>query len=100
MAEPTLLDKTFSIIMKGFVETGQAPHYTEIAAELGVSAREGRQALRKLFSVRGLPGWLFPKVDTVVSIAPFDNLSDAGDFWKLSRFEKAAFNLAMKMGIM
>jgi hypothetical protein len=68
------MDKTYSIIMKGFVETGQAPHYTEIAAELGVSPREGRQALRKLFSIRGLPGWLFLKVDTVVSLAPFNNL--------------------------
>ena len=72
MAEPTLMDKTYSIIMKGFVETGQAPHYTEIAAELGVSPREGHQALRKLFSIRGFAGWL--EVDTVVSMAPFNNL--------------------------
>jgi len=74
MAEPTLLDKTWSVIVKGFVETGQAPNYTEIAAELGVTPKEGRQALRKLFSVRALPGWLYPKVDTVVSLAPFNNL--------------------------
>ena len=74
MAEPTTLDRTFSIIMKGFVETGQAPQYTEIAGGLGVSPAEGRQALRKLFSVRALPGWLYPKVDTVVSMAPFNNL--------------------------
>ncbi len=72
MTEPTLLDKTYSVIMKGFVETGQAPHYTEIAAELGVSPREGRQALRKLFSIRGFAGWL--EVDAVVSMAPFNNL--------------------------
>ena len=74
MAAPTLLDKTYSVVMRGFVETGQAPNYTEIAAELGVSPREGRQALRKLFSVRAVPGWLYPKVDTVVSMAPFNNL--------------------------
>ena len=76
MAEPTLMDKTYSIIfiLKGFVETGQAPHYTEIAAELGVSPEEGCQALHKLFSVRGIPGWLYPKVDAVVSMAPFNNL--------------------------
>jgi len=74
MAEPTLLDRTFSVIMKRMVETGQAPHYTEIAAELGLSPREGRAALHKLFSVRGFPGWLFPKGDTVVSFAPFNNL--------------------------
>ena len=74
MAEPTLMDTTYSVIMKGFVETGRAPDFTEIAAELGVSPEEGRQALRKLFSVRGIPGWLYPKVDTVVSMAPFNNL--------------------------
>ena len=74
MAEPTLKDKTYSIILKRFVETGQAPNYTEIAAELGVSPREGRQALRKLFKTRGFSGWLYPKVDTVVSLAPFNNL--------------------------
>ena len=74
MAEPTLLDKTYSVVMRGFVGTGQAPNHTEIAAELGVSPREGRQALRKLFSVRAVPGWLYPKVDTVVSMAPFNNL--------------------------
>jgi hypothetical protein len=74
MAEPTLLDRTFSIIMNRFVETGQAPHFTEIAAELGVSPVEGRAALHKLFSVRGFPGWLYPKTDGIVSFAPFNNL--------------------------
>ena len=74
MAEPSLLDRTFSIIRDTMVETGQAPHYTEIAAKLGVSPREGRAALHKLFSVRGFAGWLYPKGDTVVSFAPFNNL--------------------------
>jgi hypothetical protein len=74
MAEPTLLDRTFSVIMSRMVETGQAPHFTDIAAELGVSPREGRAALHELFSVRGFPGWLYPKTDTVVSFAPFNNL--------------------------
>jgi len=74
MAEPTLLDRTFSVIMDRLVATGQAPHYTEIAAELGVSPQQGRAALRKLFSLRGLPGWLYPKTDTIVSFAPFNSL--------------------------
>ena len=74
MAEPTLRDRTFSIIMKRMVETGQAPHYTEIASELGMSPREGKAALHKLFSGLGFPGWLFPKGDTIVSFPPFNNL--------------------------
>jgi hypothetical protein len=74
MAEPTLKDRTYSIIRDRFVETGQAPHFTELAAELGVSPQEGRKALHDLFSTRGFAGWLFPKGDTVVSFAPFNNL--------------------------
>jgi predicted DNA-binding transcriptional regulator len=57
MAEPALLDRTFSVIMNRMVETGRAPHFAEIATELGVSPVEGRAALQKLFSVRGLPGF-------------------------------------------
>ena len=74
MMEPTLLDRTFSVIMHRMVESGQAPHYAEIAAEFGVSPREGREALRELFALRNFPGWLYPKTDTIVSFAPFNNL--------------------------
>lgn len=73
MDEPTALDKTFQIIIKQMVETGQAPHYTEIAAEMRVSPEEGRQTLHDLFSA-GVPGWLFPKTDLIASFAPFNNL--------------------------
>ncbi len=73
MDEPTALDRTFQIIMERMVETGQAPHYTEIAAEMGVSVEEGRKALHDLFSA-GVPGWLFPNTDLIASFAPFNNL--------------------------
>ncbi len=74
MPETSQLDKTFNIIIERMIATGQAPHYTEIATELGVSLSEGRSALHKLFSTFGFPGWLFPKTDTIVSFAPFNNL--------------------------
>jgi hypothetical protein len=73
MNDPTILDKTFHFILRRMVETGQAPHYTEIAAELGVSPEEGRKTLHELFS-RGIPGWLHPGTDLIVSFAPFNNL--------------------------
>ena len=60
MSEPTMLDKTFQIIMKRMVDTGLAPHYTEIASELGLSMEEGRKAVHDLFAA-GIPGWLFPR---------------------------------------
>ena len=73
MTEPTALDRTFHVIMRRMVETGQAPHYTELAAELGVAVEEGRSALQDLFSA-GVPGWLFPHTDLIASFAPFNNL--------------------------
>jgi hypothetical protein len=54
MSDPTMLDKTFGIIMKRMVATGQAPHYTEIATELGLSMEDGRKAMHDLFAA-GFP---------------------------------------------
>jgi len=73
MAESRNLDQIFHLIMKRMVKTGQAPHYTEIAAELKISMEEGRRALHELFKA-GIPGWLFPNTDLIVSFAPFNNL--------------------------
>ena len=73
MSEPEVMDKTFHFILKRMMETGVAPHYTEIAAELGVLPEEGRKALHDLVSMR-IPAWLFPGTDYIVSFAPFNNL--------------------------
>ena len=74
MPKKSQLDQTFHTIMERMIATGQAPHFTEIAAELGVAPTKGRKALRKLFSTLGFPGWLYPKTDNIVSFAPFNNL--------------------------
>jgi hypothetical protein len=74
MSDPTKMDKTFLIIMKKLVETGQAPHYTEVAAELRVSTEEGRKAVHELFSLPMFPGWLYPNTDFITSFPPFNNL--------------------------
>lgn len=73
MGKPSTLNKTFHFILKHFVETGHAPFYMELAAELGVPPNEGRQALQDLFSEM-IPGWLFPQTDLITSFAPFNNL--------------------------
>jgi len=74
MNSPGVLDKTYNTIIKRMVKTGQAPHYTEIAAKLGVPVEEGRKALHDLVSVE-IPGiWLFPDTDYIGSFAPFSNL--------------------------
>ena len=73
MSQSSQLDRTFSFILKRMVETGQAPFYTEIAAELAVSVEEGRKALHGLLGV-GIPGWVYPNTSCIVSFAPFNNL--------------------------
>ena len=72
MSNLDLLDKTHQFIMKRMVDSGQAPHYTEIAAELGLSPEEGRQTLHELFQ-SGVYGWLYPNTDFIASYAPFNN---------------------------
>ncbi len=74
MNEPTILDRAFHVVMKRMVDTGQAPHYAELARELGLSIEEGRTTLHDLFS-SGIAGWLYPRTDYIVSFAPFNNLA-------------------------
>ena len=74
MSTSNVLDKTYHIIIQRMIETGQAPHYTEIAAQLEIPVEDGRKALHDLMSV-GIPGiWLFPDTDYISSFAPFSNL--------------------------
>ena len=74
MISPSVLDKTYHIIIQRMIKTGQAPHYTEIAGELGNPIEDARKALHELMSV-GIPGtWLSPDTDYIGSFAPFSNL--------------------------
>ena len=73
MADLAVLDKAFHIIMERMVETGQAPHYTEIAHDLELPMEEGRKVVHRLFE-SGVPGWLFPNTSLIASFAPFNNL--------------------------
>ena len=58
MSTPEMLDRVYNIVLKRMVATGQAPHYTEIAAEAGLPVEEGRKALHELIDA-GIPAmWL------------------------------------------
>ena len=41
MADQAMLDRAFYSIMQRIINTGQAPHYTEMAAELGLAVEDG-----------------------------------------------------------
>ena len=73
MVQPQFLAKMFHAIMVGFVQTGRAPHYAELARPLSVPPEEARQALHQLVNM-GLPTWLHPHTDYIASFAPFSNI--------------------------
>jgi hypothetical protein len=64
----------YHAILRGVVAKGRAPHYTELATELGLSSDGARQALHELDD-RNVPGfWVRPDTDLVESCAPFSNI--------------------------
>jgi hypothetical protein len=67
------LDQAYHFILSTFVERGQAPHFTEMAAKFDIPVEEGRKLLHELLALR-LPNWLFPETDLIASFAPFNNL--------------------------
>ncbi len=71
-ADLTLLDRAFANIIQRFIRTGQAPHYTELAKDLGLPMEEGRELIHELFA-RNVPGWIHPGTDYIASFAPFNN---------------------------
>ena len=73
MAELQVLDQAFHNIMMRLVATGQAPHYTELAADLGLSVEEGKQVLHDLIDT-GIPAWTHPGTDYIVPFPPFNNM--------------------------
>jgi hypothetical protein len=66
-----LLDRAFASIMATMIDTGQAPHYTELAADLGLRPDEGRELVHELMEV--IPGWTHPGTDYIASFPPFNN---------------------------
>jgi hypothetical protein len=60
--------------MQSFINSGQAPHYTELAGDLGLSMEEGRQVLHDLVDSGLHASWLHPDTDYLVSFPPFHNL--------------------------
>lgn len=73
MTDLITLDRAYQITMQYFVDRGQGPHYAELAADMGLSTVESRQVLHDLMD-SGIPAWVHPDTDYIVSFAPFHNL--------------------------
>ncbi|MFT7599259.1 MAG: hypothetical protein ACI8TP_002188 [Acidimicrobiales bacterium] len=61
MTSVETLDRAFSSVMRSMVASPTAPHYTELAADLGVLPDEGKVILGDL--IDRIPGWLHPGTD-------------------------------------
>ena len=75
MATEALRNKAFQTVMRGFIETGRSPHYTELAASLGVSTDEACEAQHEAAD-HSLACWFAPETDNVSSWAPFSNIAN------------------------
>ncbi len=72
MKNATLMDKVYHYILGTIIQTGIAPHYTEIAQEFRVTVSKGLDMLHELMKLP-LPNWLYPNTDLIASFAPFNN---------------------------
>ncbi len=70
MAELELLDRGHAAIMASIVGDGRAPHYTGLAAELGIELAEAKGLVHELVGI--VPGWVHPGTDHLASFPPFN----------------------------
>ena len=70
MADAQTLDKAYQIIITCLAETGQAPHSTELAAEMGCSTEEGRQIVHDLAKAGPTSIRLNPDTDWISTVPP------------------------------
>ncbi len=73
MAEPTLVQKTYTAVVKHLIRTGRAPHYTELAEILGLQPDEARDLQREAAEA-AVACWLVQDTDYIESWAPFSNV--------------------------
>lgn len=73
MEDATLVQRAYTAVIEHFIRTGRAPHYTEVAAILGLSPEEAGKAQRKA-AESSLACWFAKDTDYVESWAPFSNV--------------------------
>ena len=73
MTDPAMLDNAYHFIISRLVDTGQAPHYSELATHLSLAIGDGRQVLHDLLSA-GSPLRLHPDSDLIDAVPPFSNI--------------------------
>ena len=73
MEESMLVQRAYTDVLNHFIKTGRAPHYTELAASLGLRPEEARQVQHKAAN-SAVACWFVKDTDYVESWAPFSNV--------------------------
>ena len=73
MTEAALVQRAYTTILKHFMQTGRAPHYTELAETLGVTPDEANRLQREAAQA-SVGCWLVEGTDYIESWAPFSNI--------------------------
>jgi hypothetical protein len=73
MNDANLVQRAYTSIQQHFVETGRAPHFTELASILGITPDEAR-SLQPFTAKAGVGCWMTPDTDYIASWAPFSNI--------------------------
>lgn len=67
--------KVHQSVLRHFVKTGRAQHYTELAETLGIVPEKARQISRETTAESPYSfAWMTPDTDYIASWAPFSNL--------------------------
>jgi hypothetical protein len=65
---------TYTTILEHFVETGRAPHYTELADILHTDVDKARELQRETASTEKMGCWMSHDTDYIEAWAPFSNV--------------------------
>jgi len=73
MTESNLIQKAYTAVVKHFIRTGRAPHYTELAETLRLQPDEARD-VQRVTAQAAVACWLVQDTDYIESWAPFSNV--------------------------
>lgn len=73
MEQAELVQHAYTSVIQHFIESGRAPHYTELAEILNLKPEEARRIQHKAAD-SALACWFVPDTDYVESWAPFSNV--------------------------
>ncbi len=73
MADDAQKQRAYTAILEHLGESGRAPHFTELAGTLSLTAEETRE-LRPEVAAAGVGCWMSHDTDYIASWAPFSNI--------------------------